>query len=80
MLGQRKTRALANKVINLLGAIAKLGLNVVLVANRDTNDRKAVLVTLHPKRCGQCRHRTLPGWETGATIHTALVRSHFEAC
>ena len=76
LLGQRKTRALANKVTDLLGAIAQLGLNVVLVANRDTNDRKAVLVMLHPKRCGQCRHRTLPGWETGATIHTSAVSTH----
>ena len=79
LLGQRKTSALANKLTNLLGAIAQLGLDVALVANRNTNDGKAVLVMLHPKRCCQRSNRSLPGLETGAPIHTALVRSHFEA-
>ena len=44
LLGQRKTRALANKLTNPLSSIAQLGLNVALVANRNTNDGKAVLV------------------------------------
>lgn len=79
LLRQGKGLALINQRNNLPGSIGELSLNIVVRANRHSDNGQAIPTMCHPQRLGQCSNRLLIVGHTPPTEDARLVMAHVEA-